>query len=255
MIIQVRQDSLRLITQHDHGLLSGELAHLWRLPSGQPLSARLVRAIALHDLPWDALDDPERWAPHAQTLPFDHARGRMHDFVSLPSAIKAPLYARGIDALERVDPYVALLLSVHYSAFMPPHLQAFAADERARRARLRRALDVQDEQLAQDYELLKAIDMVSLYLCQCSPGASPQECPSWITPRWTLLGQPLRFEFLDEHTVRLSGARLAAPARFELPWRELTRQPRDAASFLRDWRQAPLKRSTLTILDDSTPDL
>ena len=57
MIIQTRQETLRFITQHDHGLLAGEIAHAWRRPSGAALSAPLVRAIALHDLAWGPIDD------------------------------------------------------------------------------------------------------------------------------------------------------------------------------------------------------
>ena len=48
MILQHRDDAIRCILQHDHALLSGELALAWR----PGLPQEMVLTIALHDLAW-----------------------------------------------------------------------------------------------------------------------------------------------------------------------------------------------------------
>ncbi len=246
MIIQTRQETLRLIKQHDHGLLAGELAHAWRLPSGAPLPAHLVRAIALHDLAWEPIDDLDAQAP--QDLYFDEERQQLHDFMSLPSDLKLPLYVRGVDVLERIDPHVALLVSVHYGAFMPDRCEDLINGERDRQARLMAELEVDPGQLERDYAALKALDMLSLYICQCAPGGLPEACPDWIKPAVRLDDQTIQVRFIDPHTVALRGCQLAAPISASLPYRELARRARDREALASGWAEAPTRRHKLQII-------
>lgn len=259
MIIQHRQDqTLRIITQHDHGLLSGLIAHHWRR-GDEPLSHALTLAITLHDLAWVQADDPQRYAA-ASALPFDQARHQAHDFITLSSEHKAQIYAHGIDALAQIDLYATLLISLHYSAFMPakPEYEAFLAHEQARRAQLCARLGLRDDrdpQLLADFELLKTLDMISLYACQAAPGSSLEGLPAWLKPRWSALGEPYTFDFAatqghdEPDTLVIGGAQLNAPILTSVPFRQLEAKAYEPAGFLAAWREAEERRWTLRIVD------
>ena len=77
----------RLVTQRDHALLSGSLARAWNVR----LSEDALDAIDRHDDPWQAEDREVRI----------DAAGWVYDFITLPLAIRLPLYAAGLRSEER----------------------------------------------------------------------------------------------------------------------------------------------------------
>lgn len=93
------------VTQEQHALQSGLLAGAW---SPTPLSAMLTLTIGLHDAPRRGSD--RRPMLNAVT-------GLPYDFLDYPKASKFALYGAGIDALEDVHPYVAYMVSRHYTTF------------------------------------------------------------------------------------------------------------------------------------------
>lgn len=179
MLIQRLEDGgLRLVPQHEHGLLSGELAAAWRGPDGDaPLPEEVVLAAALHDLAWTELDAEPRRDPET---------GEPLDFLSFPSG---PKYEAASDAIERVSelhPYAGVLVSLHYTSFGSPGRPAdFEEVEEERRLEL--LAELGDDApgpagIRLDLAYLRLFDTLSLFLCLTPPGADPSSRPDWLTP-------------------------------------------------------------------------
>ena len=251
MIVSKNSDnaSYRYIAQHDHGLLSGEIAHAYLTPQGDRLKMALVLAVATHDLGWNELDTIEALSP--EEIPYDEVRG-LHDFLHLSEDRKVPLYVQGIDRCEAMHSYAGLLLSLHYTAFLDEESSPrVCAQERARRARLAASLGLsgeRDERLLRDYERLKFFDLVSLYACMRAPDLDDGEVPPWISSRLQLLDQRHELSWRDEHTLTIAPFPLSGPLRFDLPYREIPApRPASALEFQTEWRAASLKRLPLTV--------
>ncbi len=236
MLVQHRENGLRLIRQTDHALLSGRLAQEWvgfgRVP--RPLPFPLVLAIALHDLPWAAVDAvPVR----------DPATGLPRAFDTVDDAYREPLYSRGLDALERLDDPAALLASHHFSRFLPEDSD-FGRREARRRARLEERMDpAWSDPAATDVRraLLRHLDFLSLFLCLTDPGAV--DPPDWLGPeRVGEAPDGTRYDLAwdDPRTVRCNPFPFAAPFGVAFPARDLPQARFDSDEDLRDaWNAAP----------------
>jgi hypothetical protein len=92
-----------LFTQHDHALLSGQLAE--RIGGG-PLdrpSPRTIQAIALHDSGWPLHDDE----------PTLNAGGEPLHVFETPPQIGTRVWGESAQRAAVVDPYIGLLVSLH----------------------------------------------------------------------------------------------------------------------------------------------
>jgi hypothetical protein len=92
-----------LFTQHDHALLSGQLAE--RIGNG-PLdhpSPKTVQAIALHDSGWPLHDNE----------PTLNAQGEPLDVFETPPQIGTRVWAESASRAAAMDPYCGLLVSLH----------------------------------------------------------------------------------------------------------------------------------------------
>jgi hypothetical protein len=164
-----------LVRQDDHARLSGRLAEMWGLPPWQVPRPRQQVALgaSLHDLAWVGWDQAallsgERPAP----------------FYAVPRTVTAPMYSRGVDAVEQIDPYAGLLASLHYAGLfagywgwqpladitrMSPEDAASVAamidHERARQVRLRGQLNPDEQELQRAYKYLQLWDRISLHIC------------------------------------------------------------------------------------------
>src|SRR5438105_1168066 len=76
----------------------------WERP--QPYSSCVIAA-RLHDL---------IWVPWDEALP-RRPDGRPYNFREVPRQAILPYQQRGIDAVEALDPYAGLLVSLHFSGF------------------------------------------------------------------------------------------------------------------------------------------
>lgn len=241
MLLQRREGgALHVFSQHDHGLLSGELARRWHEPSRLSLSTSL--AIALHDIGWQPLDAIEGRDP--ATLAFDPARGQPHDFLTLPSAYKIPAYEAGISRVEAIDPYAGLLLSHHFSAFVSAEYAAFTAREAARRARLATALNLDapdTPEVLADFERLKFFDLLSLYICLSAPGALPEHLPPWLPDRYTCDGTTYTLGWLEPGVLAMRPFGYTEPRSLQILHRALhVSRFEDARDFLDHAQRAPL---------------
>lgn len=196
MLIRATDDAtFECFNQEHHALLSGILAGAWRPSRLDPL---LVQTIGLHDNPWRDADATPR---------FDAERGLPHDFITYPMGDKIALYRRGIDQLESVHPWLAYMVSRHYTTFSGTRdLDELQQPEAARRRRLearidQRLLDGADEAL----RWIKFFDIFSLHLCLTGPRAAGEAIPRWLRDpdAWTTAPDGTEFELRwdDEHTL------------------------------------------------------
>ncbi|MDX1566470.1 MAG: DUF3891 family protein [Longimicrobiales bacterium] len=261
MLIQSRQGRWRLIRQHDHGLVSGELAAAWKGSLGSGSWDRVVvLATSLHDLGWRELDQTPRWNPET---------GRPHDFLDFPAEDKYEAASEGIDRIEELHPYAAVLVSLHYTTFgSPGRPSEFEEHEEDRRVELLDSLGDEapgPRQIQADLQALRLFDNLSLFLCLTPPGADAASRPSWLTPDLLRLppwaagevpssgdgaasaggsrdgrGATLHLAWRDDESVTLDpypfdGARLEV----EIPYRELPREGfPDAEALERAWGEA-----------------
>ncbi len=248
MLVQERSaGDLRLFEQHEHGLVSGELAAAWRVPpEAGPLSQELVLATALHDLGWKELDEAPLWNPETR-LP--------HDFRSFPAPERYQAAARGIDWISELHPYAGVLVSLHYAALGKETAPAdFLEEEENRRLALLAELGPDAPSAARmrrDLARLQLLDRMSLHLCLASPDALPGSIPEWLARD--------RFEDADGHgPVRarwLSSRRIeidpfpfeGREVELEIAYRDLEGAPYESAKALaKAWKES--EDGTLSLL-------
>ncbi len=237
MILQNREDTIRCIRQHDHGLLSGEFARAW----SDDYALELLLAISLHDLAWGAHNALDTHDP--AWIPFNEEEGRVHDFITMPGERKLEVYEPGHDVYEAIHPYVGLLLSLHYGSFFPesPAYKAYLEDIERRKKRLCEQLgyeSAQDERVQLDWERLKFFDLLSLFVCLRAPGARLEDAPAWIRGELELEGCAVELSWQSEDVLGIKGWPGRA-LRFDLPYRDIPmRRYEDAADFVEEWSGA-----------------
>ena len=178
MLVTQRGSRLACVTQYGHGEVAGALAEHWGnddFEAGSP-HASLVAAATHHDDGWHALDD----------VPvLNREAGRPAHFTEVPSAQTIAAYAGGVEALYRDDPHAGVLVSMHWSGLFcarwgleqggPSEAPAAAATAREQERRWRAsALELWgyrgprsefESRLWHSYEVLQALDLLSLFLC------------------------------------------------------------------------------------------
>lgn len=210
MIMRERIDSFVLIEQHHHGQLSEEIMRHWKkeLFPDPRLRDSVLTAIKFHDLGWEAFDKEPFW---------NDAKKKPYLFTDFPLPGKLSLYTQGVDEVEKMDTYAAMLCSLHYCQFMLESENAdakkFLKQEEKRRTRLRGGFPGFDEKVFyQHYGLLQLGDNFSLYACVNEPGASKsQEHPFFVngipSPE-VLHGLPshrMDIHFTDHDTIHIEG--------------------------------------------------
>lgn len=234
MLIRERTDGeVECIAQEHHAFLSGVLAGAW-LPSS--IEPELVQAIGLHDNPWRAVDaDPM----------FDEASGLPYDFVAYPVEAKVEFYRDGIDALESVHPWVAYLVSRHYTTFAgTKDVEALTEPEAERRERLEdRLREPVLEASERAMEWMKYFDIFSLYVAQNGPSADDEEIPPWLRDwrSWSEApdGTPLELEWQGDERLALEPWPFAAETlSFDLEYRRLPGRFSSEAAFREAWSGA-----------------
>lgn len=241
MLVQARLDGrLRLIRQHDHALLAGQLAMNWigleREPD--PLPFHLVLAAALHDASWRELD-------HRPIV--DDESGRPHSFYTQPAASKFSAYRHGLDRLESLSRHCALLASMHYTSFVDAaEAPEFVRDETERQTRLARELDYGEEdedQLSGELAYLRLFDNLSIFLCLTPPGSDDRQRPDWIDDLRHLKspeGRLLHLTWLGEDLVHVDPFPFRDAVPLQLSYRELVKREFATQEELDEaWDDAP----------------
>lgn len=106
MIVVPEDGALRVVTQHDHARLAGEVLALWRaggLP-GHPRREELLFAAREHDNGWREADSAPRADPES---------GRPLGFTEVPPEVRIELWLRGARRHAERRPWAALLITHH----------------------------------------------------------------------------------------------------------------------------------------------
>jgi hypothetical protein len=172
MIIRENTNSYDLITQHDHGILSGEIAYHWGNEHFPKATFEQILAATYHDFGWFEKDSQPIW---------DNENNRPYDFINYPTSKKLGIYTDGINHLEKLHPYCALLTSLHYCSFFHQRkdsdVQHFIVTEKRRQSRLMKTVPL--ERIQDELSFLKLCDDLSLYVSLNEPGINKQSEHPW----------------------------------------------------------------------------
>jgi hypothetical protein len=177
MILRQTEDSFIMIKQHDHAYLSGEIIKHFNtsILKSDRYFEEMTYAAYQHDRSWIGLDDTPIWNDQ-DNIPYT--------FSDYPLIPKMAFYKIGLDEIEQVNSYSALLCSLHFYSFFTKSKKkeciAFLQEEAKRQASLKKILPGLDEELLQQhFRLLQFSDDLSLYMCLNEPGATKEEEHPW----------------------------------------------------------------------------
>jgi Protein of unknown function (DUF3891) len=163
---------LVLIPQPTHAVLAGELADALLPSAFGELPANIRQAIRMHDTGWGLLDAEQiqrlrNGGAQGKGAPRDQAT-RPLSFLAVPSAEVLSAWKASIDAMEKIAPECACVVSSHFSLLATsqdrPH-SAFRAQEDSRRAGLIKRARLDLANLERWTDALGFCDLLSLYMC------------------------------------------------------------------------------------------
>lgn len=178
MLVTRRDARLALVAQPDHAAVAGALARQWgnRRFTAPVAHEALICAADHHDDGWLELDGRPM---------FNHEQRRPSHFVELPLAETAGPYTRGVESVYARNQHAGVLVSMHFSGFYtsrwgiggaaPPDnplaVEVVATQEARWMPALREAWGYRGRRSEFDahnwhaYEVLQAVDLMSLALC------------------------------------------------------------------------------------------
>lgn len=202
MLVSRRNGRLFLVTHPEHARLAGELGRWWGNDRFEPPAHRdaLVTAAGHHDDGWEELDGAPAYSAEHE---------RPAHFLELPLEQTVGPYERGVDGVYERDAHAAALVSMHWAGLYstrwgldggrplthPLALGVVADQERRWASALSEAWAGRgrrsefEHQTWYAYELLQALDVISLGLCLID-----LEQPSAMTEPIPLLGMLGRVE-------------------------------------------------------------
>ncbi|MFB9330518.1 DUF3891 family protein [Paenibacillus aurantiacus] len=242
MIVYEKEETFILIAQQDHARISGDLMAAWQEELLGERVSDVIQAAYEHDRSWTLLDMDPIW---------NDAAGRPYSFRDYPPNIRFLHYRLGIDELELVNPYAALLSSLLYTMLAEkadtPESRAFASRERGRQTSVQAELGLNLEALHYHLGALVLCDELSLFLCMEPPGtptrqyewfaggfAHPQPCGTG--------GKRIKAQWQGNHVVELSEGPFARPADTVITYKEVVKSEAKKQGILAAYKLAELKR-------------
>jgi Protein of unknown function (DUF3891) len=202
MILRQTEDSFIMIKQHDHAYLSGEITKHFNtaILKSDHYFKDMIYAASQHDRSWIGLDDTPIWNDQ-DNIPYT--------FSDYPLIPKMAFYKIGLDEIEQVNSYSALLCSLHFYSFFTKSKKkeciVFLQEEAKRQASLKKILPGLDEELLQQhFRLLQFSDDLSLYMCLDEPGVKKDDEHPWFRNGFK------NTEMFHDHDGRLNGEWLNA---------------------------------------------
>ncbi len=232
MIVREKSGSFVLVKQHDHALVSGELARHWAERPWPPGST--LYAISHHDVAWKELDDTVRW---------NEETGRPYSFMDYPSGPKVRAYEAGVDLVEAHDPYAGCLCSMHYETITRGSEDEtetrFAGTETRRQERLREGMSGEElRSLDRNLGLLKLCDGLSLFLCLNEPGREASY-PWPYEQGLAYAEEDYTPEWVDEDILRVRPNPFSGPFGISLPYQVIGGDGRLEESGSLEFRVVP----------------
>jgi hypothetical protein len=253
MIIYERNDCFTMVKQHDHALVSGELAQHWKDDYffGLEKKNEVVLAVREHDRGWIHLDSTPLWNEKNQ---------RPYSFEDYPYDPKITSYKNGIDEVEKMNKYAGLLCSLHFSSFVhennDPICSRFMKNEKIRQQRLLTEIGIeeaseQEKIMFYHLKILKFCDNLSLYICLNEPGTNKS-----IEHPFFRYGFPQTFPFANnqlihahwdhEDTVSLSASPLMMELQVTLPIKVIKKELINEIGLVQAYNLAPFETRKVT---------
>ncbi|PIC76542.1 hypothetical protein CSV74_11135 [Sporosarcina sp. P19] len=208
MIVREHKKSFSFVQQHHHAHLAEDLMKHWKkemFPDDQWRHSVLT-AIRNHDIGWAPFDEQPFW---------NDAKSKPFQFTDFPFLPKTVLYRQGIDVVENIDLYAAILCSLHYEQFIQGNngkeAKLFIEGEQSRRERLRKEVEGFNKELFEKhFALLQLGDNFSLYCCVNEPGVDKANehiffrdgIPSPDNFHSLPIGR-IEIYFADQHTIKV----------------------------------------------------
>lgn len=208
MIVRETNKAFIMIEQHEHARVAANIMtdlkpHLLKRDN---FWNSVIYAIEQHDCGWKPFDKEPFW---------NDKKHAPYTFIDFPLLPKLTLYKQGIDKVEQVNPYAALLCSEHYARFVKHHkideVKYFLEQERKRHERIIKTFPHFNQTLFDlHYNLLQFGDNLSLYICLNEPGVSKNQEHSFFRegiPIPTLMQdmaeKRIQVEWKNERTIYL----------------------------------------------------
>ncbi|WP_100406960.1 DUF3891 family protein [Bacillus solitudinis] len=205
MIIVDSKEYIKMTTQHDHAIFAGEMAKYFseNLFMEEQYKESVLIAIREHDRAWIGLDDIPIWNDQ-KNVPFS--------FMDYPLYPKIVMYTKGINEVEKINKYAALICSIHYTSF--GHLRDskhqacinYIQHERKRQKRLMDDLHYPNEEIIQrHFKLLQLCDELSLYVCLNEEGSKKREEHPWYIDGFETLidNQKFTAQWLSQTEIKI----------------------------------------------------
>ena len=227
MIVREQEQAFVMVEQNWHGIVSEEMMRRWKkewFPQAERRDS-VLRAIQCHDLGWEPFDREPFWNDAKQTP---------YTFIDFPLPAKLILYAKGIDEVETVDQYAAMLCSYHYCQFMlgskNREVIQFVEQEKTRRLKLVKEIQgFEEDVFFQHYGLLQIGDNLSLYVCINEPGVNKEQehpffiegipSPDALVKAVQIPTHRMDIHFIDEQTIGMKDFPFDAPFTVSIPQR------------------------------------
>ncbi|KEK23455.1 DUF3891 family protein [Bacillus gaemokensis] len=250
MIIRTKSEELILIRQHDHGFLAGEIAKYVKtnLFEDNVYLKECIDAIYEHDRGWIALDKTPIW---------NDAKNVPYTFMDCPSSLRFVFYTLGLDEIENVNPYGALLCSKHFISFPlnqeDEEMVGFYNKELNRQKRILKTLTkIQCAMFDKHYKLLKFCDELSLYACMNEPGVKKKEEIELFKEGFEgsevfnkATNEPLTAEWIDKEKIRITPFPFEAECKTYVRYKSIRRNTIEEIGIVKADRKAEFQKLEL----------
>jgi hypothetical protein len=215
MFLWRHDGELWITLQTDHMTQTGEIARAWgNAAFPGPRRPGAIMAARLHDEGWAFVDvDPE--FDDATGLPVE-LTGKVFGSVYGSTTMPAAHYRKGVDLLLGIDPYAALIASLHGTGVyfrdygldgqaipdrstIDPGARPFVDSEEALQQRLRTEMGASEEEVWYDFRLLIAWNRLSQILSRGIGEANLSKVPTTAQPA----GVSVHARRIDTLTVAL----------------------------------------------------
>lgn len=257
MVIYETDQAYVMTAQHDHALIAGELASQWEENAFKNRRHKqdFVYAAREHDRGWIRLDAAPFWNDQVSAP---------YTFIDFPLSPRFVFYRLGIDEVEQVNPYAALLCSLMYKELVgrTEHektqdkqiARAYQEAEEQRRHRLRQELPdgvTFDHQVQTDVRRMLFCDELSLFLCSREPG-TPAADYEWFAdglsfPAVRHEGGRVRAEWLSEQSVGLTCFPFGGKFGVTHTFKKVDKEQIHASGLLQAYRSCEWTHRTFTI--------
>lgn len=264
MICREQDEAFVMVKQHEHGRIAGEIAAAFRLeqvPAGHRRE-EVLWAVANHDRGWIDLDETPFW---------NDAEGAPYSFIDFPVVPKLTFYRRGLNEIEEVTAYGALLCSKHFERLIvvsgedTPELTAYLEDEEQRRSRIQRELEqrrpIGEEELYYDARLLQFCDDLSLYLVLNEPGSPEAAEHPWFKDGFSgseefgfTMGRAITAKWRNERELELDPFPFAESVQVSVTQRRVLKREIAAKGIAQAYAESPEEQVLCTLTGPVEPE-